>query len=651
MSAIWGIIDLDCKKVDKKVSEPFRRVYSQCKIDRTEEFMEDNIYLGCGIQYFTKEAQDEQMPIVDRENGIFFVADCILDNREEITNKLNLEKNLPDGTIMYEAYKAWGEDCSKEFLGPYAFGVYDKKEEKVIVAANHAFSRSIFYTYYDNKVYFSTLQQPLYLLDEFPHPYNDRWILDCITMTSPSMITEPEETLFENIYKVPAACFIRFTKNQKEKIRFWNIENCKEWKATDEEYEKAILDVCEQAAKSAMRTDGNIGIMLSSGLDSSSVAGLCASILRESGEKLYSFTSVPEHDYEYDKNGFYVPDETQGVMLVCRDNDNIEPEFLDCKGMNAIEDIDYLLDIYDTPTKSKQNAIWISKICERACEKNCRMVLDGQLGNVTVSAGNMIDYLYILLSHARFCKAYQELNLFCKKNRFRRKWIFRLLLSSIWETLTVPIIKYKSDIYKNAFTDKKKAKDFGVTKRFRKALNNIPCTVLQNEKKYRKNILMEVAFAQIGEMKTANGLKNGVMIRDIYKDKRVMELCYRFPIKVFVSEGCERKIIRKYLKRYVPDELCTDMRHKGLQSADYLYRIKKCWDIRKDEIKNTILNSKVRNYIDIQKFEKEFAAMTSDNLDAGNMLADQVLVLYIMAVYLDRIEKSNNSVRKLVDKR
>lgn len=649
MSAIWGVIDLNKRDVDKKIKEPFQRVYSRCKIDRTDEFLEKNIYLGCGLQYFTKEAHDECMPIVDRENGIYFVADCILDNRDEMISILNLDSNLPDGTIMYEAYKKWGEACSEKFLGPYAFAVYDQREEKVIVAANHAFSRSIFYTFYDNKVYFSTLQEPLHLLQEFPHPYNERWIFDCITMTSPSMLSEPEETIFQNIYKVPAACYVRFCNNKKDKIKFWNIEANKEWKATDDEYRKAILDVCDQAVKSAMRTDGEIGIMLSSGLDSTSAAGMCASILQKTGKKLYSFTSIPEKEYQYDKDGFYIPDETSGVKLVCKDYANIEPEFLDCKGMNAIEDVDYLIDIYDAPIKSKQNSIWISKICERAYEKNCRVVLDGQMGNVTVSAGNMLDYMYSLIRYGKCGEAYREFTSFCKQNRFRRKWIAKLFLNNLWETYTIPLLKYRCDIFENAFTDQKKANKYNLTKRFRKTLNNIPCATLQTEKQYRDNILMEVAFAQIGELKTASGLKNGVIIRDVYKDKRLMELCYRFPLKVFVSEGCERRIVRKYLKEYVPEELRMDLRHKGLQSADYKFRIKKCWNDRKQEIKQTICESEVSNFIDLQKFENEFNNITVDSLDTDSLIPDQVLVLYILAKYMERVDKNNNSVRNLAD--
>ena len=227
--------------------------------------------------------------------------------------------------------------------------------------------------------------------------------------------------------------------------------------------------------------------------------------------------------------------------------------------------------------------------------------------------------------------------------------MFKLFLKTLWGTFTAPVSKYRYDIFSNAFTDRKRADRYDVTKRFRKTRNNISCSVLQNEKQYKDNILLEVAFAQIGELKTANGLKNGVIIRDVYKDKRVMELCYRFPLKVLVSEGYERRIVRKYLKDYVPDELLMDLHHKGLQSADYRFRIKKCWDDKKSEIKQTILDSRVSNYIDLSKFEREFAKMTSDNLDTNGILVDQVLVLYIMAEYMGKVEKSNNLVRKLAD--
>ena len=80
MSAIWGIIDLQGKKLQAGISQVFAESYQNCVIDRYEEIVEETVYFGCGIQYFTREATKEKLPVVAEE--IYFTADVVLDNRE-----------------------------------------------------------------------------------------------------------------------------------------------------------------------------------------------------------------------------------------------------------------------------------------------------------------------------------------------------------------------------------------------------------------------------------------------------------------------------------------------------------------------------------------------------------------------------------------
>ena len=64
--------------------------------------------MGCGIQYITGESVLEQLPYADEENGTDITADCILDNRRELLQKLELsDSGMPDGDIIRAAYRKW----------------------------------------------------------------------------------------------------------------------------------------------------------------------------------------------------------------------------------------------------------------------------------------------------------------------------------------------------------------------------------------------------------------------------------------------------------------------------------------------------------------------------------------------------------------
>jgi len=61
MSAIWGIVALDTQsKIPENCKNIFEQSYkTTCKLDRYESYSSTNAYIGCGIQFITKEAEAE----------------------------------------------------------------------------------------------------------------------------------------------------------------------------------------------------------------------------------------------------------------------------------------------------------------------------------------------------------------------------------------------------------------------------------------------------------------------------------------------------------------------------------------------------------------------------------------------------------------
>ena len=133
MSAIWGYIDFSensSLEDTKKINDMMRDGYKSCVIDRFNDYVSDSFCLGCGIQYFTKEAEKEILPIIDDERSIFFTADAIVDNRDELLGKLGYnsdDKTIPDARIIFEMFDRFGESCLNDILGLYTFVYYDKK--------------------------------------------------------------------------------------------------------------------------------------------------------------------------------------------------------------------------------------------------------------------------------------------------------------------------------------------------------------------------------------------------------------------------------------------------------------------------------------------------------------------------------------------
>ena len=176
MSAIWGIVALrpGCS-VPEHSAHLFQSTYQKsCKIDRYESVSATDALFGCGIQYITKEAEQEQLPFRNSERGILFTADCILDNRPELIDLLShngYEKGqlaeAPDGTLMYYAYLTFGNECVTRFRGLFSIAIWEERSRALTLISDHTAARSLYYTVRNGLLAFSTRMEPLLKL--FPN--------------------------------------------------------------------------------------------------------------------------------------------------------------------------------------------------------------------------------------------------------------------------------------------------------------------------------------------------------------------------------------------------------------------------------------------------------------------------------------------------
>lgn len=570
MSAIWGAVSLAEKELNYEKIDRMKNAFSDCVIDRYEEVRTEKIYLACGIQYINKEACGECLPI--RENNLFFDADVILDNRQELAEKYQIadfNAQMPDGTLLFEVYKKAGEKCLNDLLGAYVFVSVNEKEKAVEIISDAVGNRYVYYLRQDDILYFASLMKPLEQL-QGKKQLNERWIADYLAQDDLSTFTDAEETPIEGIYRIPEAHILRFTKEGVSKRQYWKLTDIKREKnvCTDEEYRRRFVDLYRKCVTDVMRSSGEIGILLSGGLDSTSVAGLAAEYLKEQGKTLYSYTSVPFKGYVSDMNKFFLVDERNGIDAICRKYDNISASFLDLPEMNAWYDRKKAREIFEMPCKSPQNPLWHYASFERAYKDGVRVLLSGMFGNQTVSFGNLPLYIAYLFQRGHFIRSYQEIEKLHKVKGMSRKQLWRYVFS-----MALPR-KYEVEpesLFEHSYADISYLNSNGAVKRavehhrrWMKAMDN--CVEMQSYQ------MESISFRHQGEHNQKFSLYTGVMHRDPTKDKRMIEFVMQIPLEQFNKSGEGRRLIRGYMKEFLPDAIFNEKR-KGRQSADLRARL------------------------------------------------------------------------------
>ncbi len=600
MSAIWGAIDLSGKAINDTHIELLRKPFDDCILDRIEERRTHHIYMGCGIQYVTREAKHEILPVLQKEANWYCNADVILDNRNELCQmlyKTDANENIPDGTILSDILKTHGKNSLNTLLGAYSMVWYDGKQQ-VNLCVDAVGNRCVYYRILNGVIYYSSLIKSLISL-EHSVDINSRWISDFLAMDHLYMINETEETPIKGIYRVAPAQLVTITDKGCNKETYWDpLKNTKILTLkNDKEYENIFKNLFNEAVNCTLRSEDRISILLSSGLDSTSVACYAANELKKEGKKLYAYTSVPLPGYKCGDTTYYIEDEKEAVLKTKEFLGNLECEFLTLEGQNAWDSRKSLQKIIEMPYKSIQNNIWIYEAMRDAYTKGSRMMLTGSHGNTTISFSDFEVYMNTMFASGKFISVIKELNNFRDLYGYSRKYALKKITKTYFTNLNKTVLKKR-------YTEKSfLKKDMMERQQCLIRLIDMETGFERARRDFDQYNIMRASFLplrQIGEIYTKYSLYSGVIERDPTKDKRIIEFCMSLPLRQFLKKGKDRRLIKEYLKNELPSHILT-ANTKGRQSADLLYRIQSKWNVIRNEWIELYQKSINNRFIDCEK--------------------------------------------------
>lgn len=255
----------------------------------------------------TPEEVGERQPVSDPESGHVLVFDGRIDNRGDLETALGEPgPAVSDARLLLRAYQRWGRSCFEKLLGPYAVLIWDSRVRTLVAARDPMGDRTLFYASIPGGVAFASEE---YALLAHPAVSPD---LDEETLARYFAIEAPRAgaTFFRAIRELPAGFLLHgsggdvklepfFTPNPPDTIRY----------RRDEEYAEHLASVLGDAVESRLRSTTQVGVSLSGGMDSPSVAALAAERLARQGtsQRLASFSWVFDELPECDERRWIEP--------------------------------------------------------------------------------------------------------------------------------------------------------------------------------------------------------------------------------------------------------------------------------------------------------------------------------------------------------
>ena|SRR5687767_11453567 len=295
MSGIVGIVNFDGAPIDRDLVTRMTESMTFRGPDALQILVERNAGFGHTMLRTTWEAADEKQPLT-LDGKIWLIADARIDGRAELTQKLGVsESTHNDAELILLAYHAWKEQCIDYLIGDFAFAIWNSNERRLFCARDHFGVKPFYYarTSNDGFIFSNTLNtlrlHPL-VSDELHEPAIADYLLFGLNQDLAS-------TTFRDIHRLPAGHTLSITKNSLTIRRYWELTADVANGSTNNCVER-FQHLLTNATKDRLRTS-SIGISMSGGLDSTTLAAVAQDLLRKDrGSSIHACTNVYDKLFE-----------------------------------------------------------------------------------------------------------------------------------------------------------------------------------------------------------------------------------------------------------------------------------------------------------------------------------------------------------------
>jgi asparagine synthase (glutamine-hydrolysing) len=190
-----------------------------------------------------------------------------LEIREDLKLRGHKFKSDSDTEVILVAYEEFGENCFEKFEGMFAIAIYDFAQKKLLLARDRMGEKPLYWTLAGKTLIFGSEMAAL-----TKHPLFKKEI-DLFSLSkyfSFDYIPTPH-TIYKNVHKLEPGTFLSFQNGEIKKKTFWKMK----FGGGEENFENALQKLDQKlnsVTKKTLVSDVPLGVFLSGGLDSSTVA-------------------------------------------------------------------------------------------------------------------------------------------------------------------------------------------------------------------------------------------------------------------------------------------------------------------------------------------------------------------------------------------
>jgi asparagine synthase (glutamine-hydrolysing) len=645
MSAVCGIFNLDGRPVAQEIMGGMLTAMNYWGPDGSgiwRDAVGGFVVLGHLMLHSTPESVGDTLPRTNASGNLVLTSHARIDNRDELFRHLNVSPSerakMSDSTLILMAYQKWGQECPEHLIGDWCFGIWDKSRQTLFLARDHHGNTGIYY--YQNARFFAFCSgiKGLLALPDVPRQPNPLRIAQILV----SWPEHGEATCYQGIKRLPPAHLMIVSRETVVKRQYWHLENTPPLRlGSDQDYVEAFGEIYTEAVRCRMRSLRPVGVTLSGGLDSGSVATIAARELGRSGNRLPAFSSVPLYDVTDMTSSSRFGDESPFIEATSRCAGNIDVTFIRAADVSPVQGIERALELHDEPGHAAGNQFWMISLLKTAQTQGIGTLLTGQGGNATVS-WHAPGYLAALARNGQLRDIRRELTAI--QNSAKRP-LWRLIAGRIVKPLILdPLIERYRGLrsapepwVRYSAINREFARELEIRKKMRQSGHDPEFKTIVGQREARFRII-KPGKSIIGFLWQESGAGFGLDVRDPTCDKRVMEFCISIPDNQYVREGKDRWLIRRAMTGLMP-AVVLDEKRRGLQAADIGRRLLAHFDETESAVQRIERSELAGQYLDIPLMRRTLHR-ASHHLDT-KVTGDLGTILFrglMVGMFLMRIE-------------
>lgn len=304
MSGIAGVFARDGHPVAAQVLSEMLRATGHRSREAPRCWSDGLVALGhCGV-ITVPEGANESQPLSSADGQLRVVFDGRIDNRAELDAAFEQRRirreGESDAAYVLASYRLWLHDCPSRILGDFAFAIWDAAERRLFCARDVLAIKPFYYACTPRLFVFGSERATVLAHPAVSHDINEAMVGEYL-----SVVTSVEETLFRDVRRLPRASRLTVSRERATVEKYWEIGGREIRYRTEDEYCEHLRALLREAVRARMRSTTPVGVMLSGGVDSSSITALGASFVRTGAARVsFDAFSFVERGGDLDESVF-----------------------------------------------------------------------------------------------------------------------------------------------------------------------------------------------------------------------------------------------------------------------------------------------------------------------------------------------------------